>query len=60
MADRRTLALEHVTKQAAVLRRLEAMLAAARELLADRVRSAEQHGASAGENAEAIGSAEPN
>ena len=60
MADHRTLALAHVTQQAAVVRRLEGMLAAAREMMADRVTSAEDHGASVQEIAEAIGPAESN
>ncbi len=59
MADHRALALEHVTKQAAVIRRLEGMLATAREMMADRVRSAEHHGASAQEIAEATEPTKP-
>ncbi len=54
----RKLALEHAATQAEVVRRFERMLGTARALLGDRVRSAEQHGASLPEIAEATGLSE--
>jgi hypothetical protein len=52
------LALEHAATQADVVRRCERMLGTARELLGDRVRSAEYRGASVHAIAEATGLSE--
>jgi hypothetical protein len=55
MNDETKLALEHLAEQAKIVRRIEAMLATARDVLGAFVRSAQLQGATVREIAEASG-----